>query len=187
MDILDRLLGHDAWTTRQLLIRCRGLTDEQLDRRFPIGHESLRDTFVHVVRNMEIWTDLICERQIGPRPGPEGATVARLIERLDAVAVEFGAAARRLRDEGRLDDLFADAVGPDDVDPVMKTFGGAIAHLVTHSMHHRAQVLNIMRRLGIADLIEGDLLGWEAAHRPGGWKRRSEVRAGDGPRGPVAG
>ena len=29
MDILDRLVGHDAWTTRELLIRCRGLSDEQ--------------------------------------------------------------------------------------------------------------------------------------------------------------
>ncbi len=94
--------------------------------------------------------------------------------RLDAVAPEFAAAARRrLWDERRLDDLFADADGPDDTDPVMKTFGGAIAHLITHSMHHRAQVLNIMRHLGMTDLIEGDLLGWEAAHRPGGWKRRT--------------
>ena len=173
MDILDRLLGHDAWTTRQLLIRSQGLSDEQLDRRFPIGHGCLRDTFVHVIRNMEVWTDLIAERPVRAGPGPEGATVPRLIERLDAVAAEFGAAARRLRDEGRLDDLFADVDGPGDPDPVMKTFGGAIAHLITHSMHHRAQALNIMRHLGMTDLIEGDLLGWEGAHRPGGWKRRN--------------
>ena len=36
MDLLDRLLGHDAWTTRQLLLLCRGLTDEQLDRQAPV-------------------------------------------------------------------------------------------------------------------------------------------------------
>ena len=174
MDILDRLLGHDAWTTRQLFARSRGLSDEQLDRRFPIGHASLRDTFAHIIRNMEVWTDLICERAIRPSPGPEGATIARLTERLDATAAEFAAVARRVRDEGRLDDLFADKDGPDDPDPVMKTFGGAIAHLITHSMHHRAQALNIMRHLGLTDLIEGDVLGWEAAHRPGGWKRRSD-------------
>ena len=28
MDLLDRLLGHDAWTTRLLLQRCGELTDE---------------------------------------------------------------------------------------------------------------------------------------------------------------
>jgi hypothetical protein len=56
MDILDRLLGHDAWTTRQLLLRCRELTEEQLDRHFEIGDRSLRETFQHIMENMEIWT-----------------------------------------------------------------------------------------------------------------------------------
>jgi uncharacterized damage-inducible protein DinB len=165
MDILDRLLGHDAWTTRQLLLRSLGLSDDQLDRRFMIGHGSLRDTFVHIVWNMEAWTDMICERPIRPRPGAEAATIARLIERLDAAASEFGTVSRRLRDEGRLDDVFADSTNDP---PVLKTFGGAITHLVTHSMHHRAQILNIMRHLGLSDLIEGDVLGWEQIHRQHG-------------------
>ena len=162
MDILDRLLGHDAWTTRQLLLRSLGLSDEQLDRRFMIGHGSLRDTLVHIIWNMEAWKDMICERPLRPRPGRDAATMERLIERLDAGASEFGQVARRLRDEGRLDDVFLDAA---DDPPVRKTFGGAIAHVVTHSMHHRAQVLNIMRHLGMSDLIEGDVLGWEQLHR----------------------
>ena len=62
MDLLDRLLGHDAWTTRQLLLRCRELTDEQLDRRFDIGDRSLRETFVHIIENMEDWTDRMAMR-----------------------------------------------------------------------------------------------------------------------------
>jgi len=168
MDILDRLLGHDAWTTRQLLLRSQDLSDEQLDRRFPIGHGSLRDTFVHIIWNMEVWTDLICQRPIRPHPGRQAPAITRLIERHDAAAAEFAAVARRLQAEGRLDDLFADT---GDEPPAMKTFGGAIVHLATHSMHHRAQVLNIMRHLGMTDLIEGDALGWERAHRPGGWAR----------------
>ena len=59
MDLLDRLLGHDAWTTRQLLDICSGLTDEQLDRRFDIGHGSVRATLDHVISNMEVWGDLM--------------------------------------------------------------------------------------------------------------------------------
>jgi len=54
MDLLDRLLGHDAWTTRQLLLRCRDLTDEQLDREFDIGHRTVRATLEHVIRNVEV-------------------------------------------------------------------------------------------------------------------------------------
>jgi uncharacterized damage-inducible protein DinB len=59
MDILDRLLGHDAWTTRQLLLRCRELTDEQMDRPFDIGNRSLRQTFEHIIACMESHTDLM--------------------------------------------------------------------------------------------------------------------------------
>jgi hypothetical protein len=52
MDLIDRLLGHDVWTTHQLLLRCRGLTDEQLDRDFDIGHRTVRATLTHIIRNV---------------------------------------------------------------------------------------------------------------------------------------
>jgi uncharacterized damage-inducible protein DinB len=158
MDVLDRLLGHDAWTTRQLLLRCRPLADAQLDREFAIGHGSLRATFAHVIWNVEAWTDDLCRRPLRPRPGPGDSSVERLVERHDAAAAEFAAAARRAREEGRLDECYVDGV-----DGQTKSLGGVIAHVITHSMHHRAQVLNMMRHLGMTDLIEGDVLSWEAA------------------------
>ena len=49
MDLLDRLLGHDAWTTRKLLEHCRTLDDERLDREHDFAHKSVRATFVHLV------------------------------------------------------------------------------------------------------------------------------------------
>ena len=48
-----------------------------------------------------------------------------------------------------------------DRPPRPKTFGGAIGHVLTHNMHHRAQVMFIMEQLGLRDHIEGDLLTWE--------------------------
>ena len=57
MDLLDRLLGHDAWTTRHLLLLCRDLTDEQLDREFDIAHRTVRATFAHIINNVEAWSD----------------------------------------------------------------------------------------------------------------------------------
>ena len=62
MTILDRLLGHDAWTTRQLLLRCRELSEEQMDRMFDIGDRSLRGTFEHLIACMESHTDLLLGR-----------------------------------------------------------------------------------------------------------------------------
>jgi uncharacterized damage-inducible protein DinB len=43
-----------------------------------------------------------------------------------------------------------------------KTFGGAIGHVITHNMHHRAQIMFLMERTGLKDHIEGDLLSWES-------------------------
>lgn len=50
-----------------------------------------------------------------------------------------------------------------DNPPRLKTFGGAIAHLITHGMHHRAQVMFLMEKVGLREHIEGDVLSWEAS------------------------
>ncbi|MHC4880689.1 MAG: DinB family protein [Planctomycetota bacterium] len=164
MDLLDRLLGHDAWTTRELLQRCRRLTDEELDREFDIGHRSLRRTFQHIIRNMEVWTDLISGECVPPDSDANSCrSIHELIERLERVTPRLERIARKIVDEHRLDNLWLDEL---DDPPQEKSYGGALVHVVTHSMHHRAQVLYLMRRLGVTDLIEGDALSWEAQHVP---------------------
>ena len=45
MDLLDRLLGHDCWTTTQLLERSRELQPEQWVQPFDLGHQTLAATF----------------------------------------------------------------------------------------------------------------------------------------------
>ncbi|MFN2202636.1 MAG: DinB family protein [Caldilineaceae bacterium] len=156
MDILDRLLAHDAWTTRQLLSACETLPDERLDEEFDIDRRSLRLTFVHMIANMEVWTDLICERPVTPR---EGESIAELKVRLADISREFDNIAREIRRDQRYDACFVDTL---DDPPRLKTFGGAIAHVITHNVHHRAQVMIMMERAGLGDHIEGDLLSWEA-------------------------
>jgi uncharacterized damage-inducible protein DinB len=164
MDLLDRLLGHDAWTTRQLLLRCRELTDEQLDPPFDIGDRSLRETFLHIVENMEVWTDRIAARPVRSlSEGPQ--TIDGLLDRLTLAAKELADASRRVRDEGRLDQMYADP-GEEPTNP--RPFGGMIVHVITHSMHHRAQALYLMEQLGLTDLPEGDALDWE--HKAFGWR-----------------
>jgi uncharacterized damage-inducible protein DinB len=52
-------MGHDAWTTRQILERFRELDDSQLHQAFDIGHETVYDTLVHMIGNVRTWTDLM--------------------------------------------------------------------------------------------------------------------------------
>ena len=156
MDILDRLLAHDTWTTRQLLLACQPLPDELLDKAFDIDQHSLRQTFIHIIDNMELWTDLLCERPVQHRTGD---TIPELLKRLSIVSREFANVARKVAREQRYDDCFLDTL---DNPPRLKTFGGAIGHLITHSMHHRAQVMFLMEQVGLKEHVEGDLLSWES-------------------------
>ena len=157
MDILDRLLAHDTWTTRQLLLACQPLPDEALDQEFEIDQRYLRKTFLHIIGNMETWTDLLCERPVQKR---SGESIPDLLDRLSAVSRDLANVARRVAREQRYDDCFMDTL---DDPPRWKTFGGAIGHVITHDMHHRAQVMYLMERVGLADHIEGDLLSWESS------------------------
>ena len=50
-----------------------------------------------------------------------------------------------------------------------RSVGAVIVHVVTHSMHHRAQILYMLEQLGLADVIEGDPLSWESVARGWGW------------------
>ena len=163
MHLLDRLLGHDWWATRQLLDCAGTLGDWQLDQQFEIGHRTVRRTFEHLIWNVECWTDLMNGAGVRPRP-VSNQSIAQLRERHKAASAELRRLAGELLDKQRLNETFLDTL---DNPPREKSFGGAIVHLATHGMHHRAQLLSMLRRLGLEQLPEGDALSWEqAVHAP---------------------
>lgn len=161
MDILDRLLGHDEWTTRQVLDRCRELTPAQLVQPFDIGHETIEQTLLHMIGNIEVWTDLMRERP--PRAAatsPRSAwALDELSARFETAYTDFADVARRMADANRLDETYLDVL---DNPPKRKTYGATIVHIITHDMLHRGELLHMLARLGLRDLPEGDALSWEA-------------------------
>ena len=159
MNLLDRLLGHDAWTTCRLLKLAASLPDDDLDRDFDLGRRTLRATFDHMIRNVEVWTDLMRSREARERAG---TSVPELIERHDASMAEFIALAKEIEARGAWDEQWMDQ---EETPPKERTFGGTIAHVITHNMHHRAQLLFMLRRLGVQDVPEGDVLSWEEGSR----------------------
>ncbi len=160
MDILDRLLGHDLWTTRHLLVRCQELSSEQLHQTFDAGHSTLHETFDHLIGNVETWTDLMAQNheRLRNRVSIPSDSIDTLRARLEAAYAEFATLARTIRDAGRLDELWTDVL---DNPPQQKTYGGAITHVILHNMGHRSELLHMLERLDMAGLIEGDLLTWE--------------------------
>ncbi|MBI5029882.1 MAG: DinB family protein [Chloroflexi bacterium] len=158
LDLLDRLLEHDAWTTRRVLEFTNLLSDEQLDQEFEIGQRTIRETFRHIIGNIEIWTDLMSARPVR-RASMERQAVLEFQRRFELAFSDFAQFARRLRDTQRLYDTYVDVL---DEPPQRKTYAGTILHVITHDHMHRAEILHMLQRLGIQGLIEGDVLSWEA-------------------------
>lgn len=165
MDVLQRLLDHDRWATGQLLDACAELPDARLDSPFRIGQESLRQTFVHMIFNILAWTALMKEEYdpemdaVKDEAGSFGAI------RLHSVSAyeKFSTFARSVADADRINDLWLDTF---DDPPKRKTFGGAILHVITHNMHHRAQIHFMLEEtLGVDNVPETDLILWEMLHR----------------------
>ena len=159
MDLLDLLLDHDHWATARLLEASVGLTDAQLDREFDIGHRTFRETFGHMIFNVPFWTRFLTGQ---PADGgyssdaqPDDRSLAALTGHHERSYAAFATAARRLRDEGRLEETFVDHYA------VRKSLGGTILMVVEHNVEHRAEALHILGRLSVPNLPEVDLGVWE--------------------------
>jgi len=153
MDLLDRMLGQDEWTTAKLIALSQGLTDAQLDQDFDIGHRTLRATFDHMILSTEFWTGLMIGKPI-PWESSQ-SPLAALLERHERSYAIFADLARRLRDEQRFDEVYIDHYD------YPQTFGGTVLHVILHNGQHRGDVLHILQRLGVPDLPEADPQEWE--------------------------
>ena len=161
LDLLDRLLEHDAWTTGRVFEFAVALNDELLDQEFDVGHRTVRETARHMIGNIEVWTDLMKGRPMRQMP-TENQSIYELQQRFEAAFSDFAQVARGIRDARRLNDLYVDVL---DQPPQKKSYGGTILHVITHDHMHRAEILHMLERLGVQGLIEGDVLSWEAAVR----------------------
>ena len=156
MDLLDRLLEHDAWTTGQLLDRCRALSDDQLDRPFDIGHRTVRATFQHLIFNMEAWAALMSgATSLPPCPPREAESIASLTDRLGRAAEDLAQVAHAVRARDGWDDRGLDVL---DDPPTEKTYGGAIAHVLTQVPYKRekAEKIKLPNRDKGAGYVEPD-------------------------------
>lgn len=160
MDQMERILGHDRWTTTRYLNLCKELPDELWDQELDISFKTLRETWSHMIGSSEFWVDQMEGKT--PSDNDSGVTTCEgLLARHDAVHDRLEVIARQVVADGKLDDTFENVWGG------KQTFGSTILHVTTHSQTHRTEILHILERVGITNLPEGDFLEWE-------WHLRSE-------------
>lgn len=172
-DAYDILLGHNRWAIRELLVRARDLSDSQFHCNFDIGPGSLHDTLTHVVGVIGRWTDRINQSPVRPRiDGRIGAsdmspmprrTPDELLALLESSCDEFAACVARAKEAGVLAEVrdwtFGDEVSRFNV-------AAAVIHVTNHGMHHRAQCMNMFKRLGHPVNADLDELEWQVAGEP---------------------
>jgi uncharacterized damage-inducible protein DinB len=153
MDLLDRLLGHDRWTTNHLLDLSSGLSGAQLDQEFDIGHRTLRRTFDHMNLATEFWTGFMIGKPIPWEPALPSLPEVR--ERHERVYDQFAQVARQLHTDQRLDETFVDHYD------YPQSYGATILHVILHNQQHRSEVLHILQRLDVPNVPEADPQEWE--------------------------
>lgn len=136
----------NGWGNKKIIEALHGLSDEQLDRPFEMGPGSLRATVQHIYNAERIWVERYAKEGVaGSIPAEPSQTPAELDAALSKLA--------SVRDAW----LSAQPAGSADRLVTYKNLrgeqytnrlGDILMHVCNHGVHHRAQAVNMIRRVG---------------------------------------
>jgi uncharacterized damage-inducible protein DinB len=143
------LYGYLEVARGRLLGWVRGLTDEQYAREFPFGHRSIRATLVHTASAEWAYGRRLRGEEVPP---PDARPLARFAHTgPDLLAQAWAEVAAQTR---QTLEAIADWTAPVeytalDGSRIRTTAGGIAAQMLFHEVHHRAQVMVMLRHCGI--------------------------------------
>ncbi len=136
------------WANDRVLAAAEGLDDAALDRPLEIGLGTLRKTVLHVEGAERNWLENWMQ---GSKPGflvrPETIGIAELRAKWRDTARIRNAFLATLDDAALQREILAQ---PEEGIRLYYRLGTIMLHVITHGTHHRAQALNMLRKLGVA-------------------------------------
>ncbi|MDX2115196.1 MAG: DinB family protein [Planctomycetota bacterium] len=138
---------------KKVLGWARGLTPEQYGRRFAIGPGSIARTLTHMLISEWYYVERLEGREVPPYAqwpirDEEPLGFAVLEETWGAQAPRTRATLAGVRDWDAV--LVYDNTSDEGKREIIRATRGDIAtQLVLHEVHHRAQVMNMLRQLGV--------------------------------------
>jgi len=143
---LQEWFAFTDWARDKLMTSAAGLDDEQLDRPFEMGEGSLRKTLNHIFAAECVWLDR-WERHPQPRyaASSEGVTMTHLWSEFRELSKRRDRFVASLADDQLGRDLtYTNRLGKTYTFPI----GAMMLHVCVHGSHHRAQAMNMLRRVG---------------------------------------
>jgi uncharacterized damage-inducible protein DinB len=145
---ISELIEYELWCNDQAIQFLEKLTPQELERDFGFGLRTLHHTMFHIANVMRTWSLQVKPEleRVQPLPYNKNARLQDIRLLLEEVGTAWLLAARASHD---LDVLECDR-------RLHQVF-----HLVTHSTHHRGQLLSMATILGYDQPFEGgDFGGW---------------------------
>jgi uncharacterized damage-inducible protein DinB len=167
--LIRRLHQHRQWVNEKLLEAAAGLSDAHLQQPFEIGQGSLWKSLTHLYAAEYVWLEALTGNEDPLTPGdargklPGNQAGEGAIPSLSELRLQWNALDRRWR--AYLDDLTSDSLA----DTVYKTSSlsgqraatqrsDILLHVCTHAQYTTAQVINMLRQVGVKDLPDPMLI-----------------------------
>jgi uncharacterized damage-inducible protein DinB len=143
---LRELLTYTHWAREKSFELAEGLSLAQLDRAFEMGLGSIRNTLHHLWAAERVWLDRWTVGGLPKFAEPEvELPIGKLRERSRGLGAERDAYFAKLNDDDLARPLaYTNIKGESQSMPL----GGLFMHVVNHGIHHRAQIVNMLRRVG---------------------------------------
>jgi len=169
--VIGRLHEHRAWTNRKLLAAAGKLTDEQLRRDLPIGQGCVWKSLLHLYAAEYVWLETIQGDPTATCPGdapgqlPGNQAGEGAIETLDQLNEKWNALESRWTnhldhlDSESLDmTVYRISTSSNGGKKRATSHGDILLHVCTHAQYTTAQVINMLRQLGVAELPDPMLI-----------------------------
>jgi uncharacterized damage-inducible protein DinB len=152
---IHAMFDYNDWANERILHAARPLNETQLDQSFDMGRGSPRRTLLHIYCGELVWLARWQGKTETPWPDEEErVSVAVIAERWMATRQERKSFMNKIdtRDYDRVI-TYRDSKGQ----LYRATLGDMILQMLNHSAHHRAQAVNMLRRVN-AGLVELDYM-----------------------------
>ena len=167
--LIDVLFTYDSWATRRLLEECRTLTQEQLEQPLGLGHGNLESTLTYLIGSMIFFANRLNRESPQTRPDRDGIprTPEELLNLFDTANSELRKSIAKTVESHSLTDILNwtdDDMG--NIDPSDQIpYAVALAQMIDHNIHHRTQITDMFRLLGIDKPMDWHPFEWEETTR----------------------